>query len=97
MLKDFQCLEESCAKEVLRERGLGSASRRLAAIHDGVRGIPGGAGLAAMHGTLETFEGLGAVRRLHFPAGESGYAFSRAGRARHMVRFACGGRGEAAP
>ena len=106
MLKDFECTEESCAKDVLRERGLRSTSRRLAVIHvlhesgrslsvggihDGVRGILGGTGLATIYRTLETFESLGAVGRLHFPDGESGCAFSRAGRAHHMVCLACRG------
>lgn len=104
MLKDFECREESYAKEVLRERGLRSTSQRLAVIHvlhesgrslsvgeihDGVRGILGGTGLATIYRTLETFESLGVVRRLHFPDGESGYAFSRAGNAHHMVCLAC--------
>lgn len=104
MLKDFECLEESYAKEVLRERGLRSTSQRLAVIHvlhesgrslsvgeihDGVRDILGGTGLATIYRTLETFEGLGVVRRLHFPDGESGYAFSRAGNAHHMVCLTC--------
>ena len=106
MLKDFECVEESYAKEVLRERGLRSTSQRLAVIHvlhesgrslsvgeihDGVRGILGGTGLATIYRTLETFESLGVVRRLHFPDGESGYAFSRAGHAHHMVCLTCRG------
>ena len=106
MLKDFECTEESYAKEVLREKGIRSTSRRLAVIHvlresgrslsvggirDGVRGILGGTGLATMYRTFETFESLGVVGRLHFPDGESGCAFSRAGHAHHMVCLTCRG------
>lgn len=104
MKKDFECTQESYAREVLREKGLKSTAQRLAVvhvlhksgkslsvgeIHDGVKGILGTTGLATIYRTLEMFEELGIVKRLHFPDGSHGYAFSQGEHVHHMVCVDC--------
>lgn len=104
MKKDFECAEESCTKEILRKKGMKSTAQRLAVvhvlhesgkslsvdeIHRGVKEMLGGAGLATIYRTLETFENLGLVRRLHFPGGEHGYAFCGGQHVHHMVCLIC--------
>ncbi len=106
MLRDFECTQESYAKEVLREKGLKSTAQRLAVvhvlhtsgkslsvgeIHDGVKEILGTTGLATIYRTLEMFEDLGIVKRLHFPDGGHGYAFSQSEHVHHMVCVDCRG------
>lgn len=106
MMKDFESTQESYAREVLREKGLKSTAQRLAVvhvlrtsgkslsvgeIHDGVKGILGTAGLATIYRTLEMFEELGIVKRLHFPDGSRGYAFSQGEHVHHMVCVDCKG------
>ena len=106
MLKDFECKQESYAREVLRGKGLKSTAQRLAVvhvlrtsgkslsvgeIHDGVKDVLGAAGLATIYRTLEMFEDLGIVQRLHFPGGGYGYALSRGEHAHHMVCVDCRG------
>ncbi len=106
MLKDFECDQESYAKQILREKGLKSTSQRLAVvhvlhtsgkslsvgeIHEAVKGILGAAGLATIYRTLEIFEDLGIVNRLHFPDGGHGYAFSGGEHVHHMVCVDCRG------
>ena len=105
MAKKFTCNEESYAKEILREKGLKATAQRLAVVHvlhtsgkslsvreirDGVREMLGVVGLATIYRTLEMFEGLGIVNRLHFPDGRCGYAFSRGEHVHHMVCVECG-------
>ena len=100
MMKDFECTQESYAREVLREKGLKSTAQRLAVvhilhmsgkslsigeIHGGVKDLLGNTGLATIYRTLEMFEGLGIVKRLHFPDGGHGYAFSQGEHVHHMV------------
>lgn len=106
MMKDFESTQESYAREVLREKGLKSTAQRLAVvhvlrtsgkslsvgeIHDGVKGILGTTGLATIYRTLEMFEELGIVKRLHFPDGSRGYAFSQGEHVHHMVCVDCKG------
>ena len=106
MLKDFECTQESYAKEVLRGKGLKSTAQRLAVvhvlhtsgkslsvgeIHDGVKEMLGATGLATIYRTLEVFEDLGIVKRLHFPDGGHGYAFSQGEHVHHMVCVECRG------
>ncbi len=105
-MKDFESTQESYAREVLREKGLKSTAQRLAVvhvlhtsgkslsvgeIHDGVKGILGTTGLATIYRTLEMFEELGIVKRLHFPDGSRGYAFSQGEHVHHMVCVDCKG------
>lgn len=104
MPKDFECAQESYAKEVLREKGLKSTAQRLAVvhvlhtsgkslsvgeIHDGVKELLGATGLATIYRTLEMFEDLGIVKRLHFPDGAHGYAFSQGKHVHYMVCVDC--------
>ncbi len=104
MLKDFECTQESYAKGILREKGLKSTAQRLAVvhvlhtsgkslsvgeIHDGVKEMLGVTGLATIYRTLEVFEDLGIVKRLHFPDGGHGYAFSQGEHVHHMVCVGC--------
>ncbi len=106
MSKDFNCFQESYAKEVLRKKGLKSTSQRLAVIHvlhtsgkslsvgeihDAVKNLLGVAGLATIYRTLEMFEDLGVVRRLHFPDGGHGYAFSRGEHIHYIICVDCKG------
>ena len=106
MKKDFECTQESYAKEVLREKGLKSTAQRLAVahvlhksgkslsvgeIHDGVKEILGATGLATIYRTLEMFEGLRIVKRLHFPHGGHGYVFCQNEHVHHMVCVDCKG------
>ena len=106
MKKDFECTQESYAREVLREKGLKSTAQRLAVvhvlhtsrkslsvgeIHDRVKDMLGTTGLATIYRTLEMFEGLGIVKRLHFPDGGHGYAFSQGEHVHHMVCVDCRG------
>ena len=106
MLRDFECTQESYAREVLREKGLKSTVQRLAVvhvlhtsrkslsvgeIHDGVKDMLGATGLATIYRTLEMFEDLGIVKRLHFPGGGYGYAFCQGEHVHHMVCVDCRG------
>lgn len=106
MTKGFESTQESYARELLREKGLKSTAQRLAVvhvlhtsgkslsvgeIHDGVKGILGTTGLATIYRTLEMFEELGIVKRLHFPDGGRGYAFSQGEHVHHMVCVDCKG------
>ena len=106
MKKDFESTQESYAREVLREKGLKSTAQRLAVvhvlhtsrkslsvgeIHDRVKDMLGTTGLATIYRTLEIFEGLGIVKRLHFPDGGHGYAFSQGEHVHHMVCVDCRG------
>lgn len=106
MKKDFESTQESYAREVLREKGLKSTAQRLAVvhvlhtsrkslsvgeIHDRVKDMLGTTGLATIYRTLEMFEGLGIVKRLHFPDGGHGYAFSQGEHVHHMVCVDCRG------
>ncbi|MDE0291494.1 MAG: Fur family transcriptional regulator [Candidatus Dadabacteria bacterium] len=106
MTKDFECTQESYAREVLREKGLKSTAQRLAVvhvlhtsgkslsvgeIHDRVKDMLGTTGLATIYRTLEMFEDLGIVKRLHFPYGRHGYVFSQGEHVHHMVCVDCGG------
>lgn len=106
MPKGFECAQESYAKEILREKGLKSTAQRLAVvhvlhtsgkslsvgeIHDGVKEMLGITGLATIYRTLEMFEDLGIVKRLHFPGGGHGYVFSREEHVHHMVCVDCRG------
>ena len=106
MMKDFECTQESYAKEVLREKGLKSTAQRLAVvhilhtsgkslsvgeIHGGVKDMLGTTGLATIYRTLEMFEDLGIVKRLHFPNGGHGYTFSQGEHVHHMVCVDCRG------
>ncbi|MCY3986946.1 MAG: Fur family transcriptional regulator [Candidatus Dadabacteria bacterium] len=106
MIKDFECVQESYARDLLREKGLKSTTQRLAVIHvlhtsgkslsvgeihDGVKKLLGVAGLATIYRTLDIFEDLGIVKRLHFPDGGHGYAFSRGRHFHHMVCVDCRG------
>ncbi|MCY3624839.1 MAG: Fur family transcriptional regulator [Candidatus Dadabacteria bacterium] len=106
MTKDFECAQESYAREILRENGLKSTAQRLAVvhvlhtsgkslsvgeIHDGVKNMLGTTGLATIYRTLEMFEDLGIVKRLHFPDGSRGYAFSHGEHVHHMVCVECKG------
>lgn len=106
MTKDFECTQESYAREVLREKGLKSTVQRLAVvhvlhtsrkslsvaeIHDEVKDMLGATGLATIYRTLEMFENLGIVKRLHFPDGTYGYAFSQNKHIHHMVCVDCKG------
>lgn len=106
MTKDFECTQESYAREVLRERGLKSTAQRLAVVHvlhtsrkslsvgevhRGVKDMLGATGLATIYRTLEMFEDLGIVKRLHFPGGGYGYTFSQGEHVHHMVCVDCRG------
>lgn len=106
MKKDFESTQESYAREVLREKGLKSTVQRLAVvhvlhtsrkslsvgeIHDEVKKMLGTTGLATIYRTLEMFEDLGLVKRLHFPDGGHGYAFSQGEHVHHMVCVDCRG------
>lgn len=106
MTKDFECAWESYARGILREKGLKSTTQRLAVvhvlhasrkslsvgeIHDGVKNMLGTTGLATIYRTLEVFEDLGIVKRLHFPDGGHGYAFSQGEHVHHMVCVECRG------
>lgn len=106
MKKNFESTQESYAREVLREKGLKSTVQRLAVvhvlhtsrkslsvgeIHDEVKKMLGTTGLATIYRTLEMFEDLGLVKRLHFPDGGHGYAFSQGEHVHHMVCVDCRG------
>lgn len=106
MKKNSESTQESYAREVLRERGLKSTVQRLAVvhvlhtsrkslsvgeIHDEVKKMLGTTGLATIYRTLEMFEDLGLVKRLHFPDGGHGYAFSQGEHVHHMVCVDCRG------
>lgn len=106
MKKDFESTQESYAREILREKGLKSTVQRLAVvhvlhtsrkslsvgeIHDEVKKMLGTTGLATIYRTLEMFEDLGLVKRLHFPDGGHGYAFSQGEHVHHMVCVDCRG------
>ncbi len=106
MPKDFESSQESYAKEVLREKGLKSTAQRLAVvhvlhtsgkslsvseIHQEVKDMLGATGLATIYRTLEMFEDLGIVKRLHFPGGGYGYTFCQGRHVHHMVCVDCKG------
>lgn len=106
MKKDFESTQESYAREILREKGLKSTVQRLAVvhvlhtsrkslsvgeIHGEVKKMLGTTGLATIYRTLEMFEDLGLVKRLHFPDGGHGYAFSQGEHVHHMVCVDCRG------
>lgn len=106
MKKNFESTQESYAREVLREKGLKSTVQRLAVvhvlhtsrkslsvgeIHDEVKKMLDTTGLATIYRTLEMFEDLGLVKRLHFPDGGHGYAFSQGEHVHHMVCVDCRG------
>lgn len=106
MKKNFESTQESYARKVLREKGLKSTVQRLAVvhvlhtsrkslsvgeIHDEVKKVLGTTGLATIYRTLEMFEDLGLVKRLHFPDGGHGYAFSQGEHVHHMVCVDCRG------
>ena len=106
MMKDFECTQELYAREVLREKGLKSTAQRLAIvhilhisgkslsigeIHGEVKDMLGNTGLATIYRTLKMFEDLGIVKRLHFPDGGHGYAFSQGEHVHHMVCVDCRG------
>ena len=106
MKKNFESTQESYAREILREKGLKSTVQRLAVvhvlhtsrkslsvgeIHDEVKKMLGTTGLATIYRTLEMFEDLGLVKRLHFPDGGHGYAFSQGEHVHHMVCVDCRG------